>query len=300
MIKVVVLFLALFIFLVPLIGCYNQRHYDKQDEAPSITVLVGDIEIEWTVGLNEWNGRIYDRICNFHALMSRITVEDLVYVRNGETITIQFVGKAPNEYRLTEHILRETGDRKYSINGMEYDISFDKNNTTIFTIEPNFATALSSNGMDYEPGNTIKGYLLFARWGDNTCEYGFIIRGDAAITISREPLPSISILNVSPSGLSFVLDNPTDNEIIFGEDYSLLVKDNNIWETVIPIIEDWGFNDVANILAPNETSVSMDINWQWLFGELPAGNYIFRKSVIFIRSPGDYDEFIVEQQFTIG
>jgi hypothetical protein len=297
--KLVVIAISILIILTALAGCDN-NNISKPDEAPAITVLAGDIEIEWTFGLDEWNGRVYDRRCNFQGLMSRMTVEDLMYVKNGETITIQFDGNAPDEYRLTEHILRETGDRKFNFDGMEYDISFDNDNKAMFTIEPNFAIALSSKSMDYEPGNTIKGYLLFARWGGNECEYGFIISGDAAVTISHELLPSMSIQNISPTGLSFILENPTDNEMIFGEDYSLFVKEGNFWRNVEPIIEDWGFNDEGFFVAPNESSALTEVNWQWLFGDLPDGDYIFRKSVVYLRSPGDYDEFILEQQFTIG
>ena len=41
------------------------------------------------------------------------------------------------------------------------------------------AAMLSSNSKDYEPENTIRGFKLICSWGDNECEYGFIITSDA-------------------------------------------------------------------------------------------------------------------------
>jgi hypothetical protein len=56
-----------------------------------------------------------------------------------------------------------------------------------FAIKPNIATSLSSYSGDYLPGNTIKGYRLVVKWGENECEYAFIIRGDAAILMTTTP-----------------------------------------------------------------------------------------------------------------
>ena len=269
------------------------------DEPPSITVMAGDISIGWQVGKNEWNGSIYDRMDNFHRIMSQTSFDDLPYVGNGETITIQFAGDVPESYTLTEYILRDTGDMKYNIPGMECVISFDSDGFGAFFVEPNFATGLSSNSEDYLPGNTIKGYRLVCRWGRNVCEYGFIIRSDAFVSMSFEPLPFMTILSTSPSGLTFTITNPTENEYIYGESYSLLVFSANRWDSVEPITESWGFNSIGYTLEPNATSDEAEINWQWLFGDLPPGDYMLQKSIIYLRSPGDFDEFFMEQQFSI-
>ncbi|MCL1793961.1 MAG: M56 family metallopeptidase [Oscillospiraceae bacterium] len=169
------------------------------NEPPEITVKAGDYAIDWTVGLNKWNGDIYDRLDNFTEIMSHYrSTSNLPYIRNGETITITIDGIVPDSTTVTEYILNESGNRKYNAIGMSYDVHFSFwnnvfsraiNRSASFTItpEPNYATALSSFSGDYEPGNTIKGYGILCTWGDNECEYGFIIRGDAAITMTHEP-----------------------------------------------------------------------------------------------------------------
>jgi len=155
------------------------------DEPPSITVQSGDTEINWVVGKNIWDFSIYDRLDNFQWIMSDTVFDELPYILNGEEVTITFDSKLPDSVTLTEHILRESGDEKYNIPGMDYNVTLKASKSKAsFRIEPNWMTALSSFSGDYAPGATIKGYRLVCSWGDNECEYGFIIRGDAAVIMT--------------------------------------------------------------------------------------------------------------------
>lgn len=152
-------------------------------EPPTITIQHDGTEINWIVGKNKWNGNIYDREDNFKLIMSNTTTGELPYIKNGENIMIQLDGHVPDSVTLSEYILRENGDVKYNMAGMPYDVHFGiLNHTGTFTLTPNYTTSLSSYSGDYAPGNTIKGYRLVCTWGENECEYGFVIKGDAAIT----------------------------------------------------------------------------------------------------------------------
>ena len=42
-----------------------------------------------------------------------------------------------------------------------------------------------------------------------------------------------------------------------------------------------------------------DINWEWIYGELPAGEYRIGKEIMNFRAPGDYDTEIVYAEFVI-
>jgi len=166
------------------------------EEPPSITVRSGSTEIDWVVGKNIWNNSIYDRLDNFQWIMRDTVIDELPYIQNGETITIVFDSRIPDSVALTEHLLRGNGDEKYNISGMECEVTLDASDSRAsFTIETNWATALSSDSGDYAPGGTIKGYRLVCRWGDNECEYGFIIRGDAAVIMT--PIDGTSVTTVS-------------------------------------------------------------------------------------------------------
>ena len=54
-------------------------------------------------------------------------------------------------------------------------------------MEPNIATAFSSNYKDYEKGATIKGYRMIFDWGESETEVLFVVR-----TGSNEKLNSSS------------------------------------------------------------------------------------------------------------
>jgi len=111
---------------------------------------------------------------------------------------------------------------------------------------------------------------------------------------------SIILHNVSPNGISFHFENKTDNRYTYGEDYVLYVREGNDWRIVDPIIEKWGFNAIGYTLEPQSITDTITINWQWLFGQLPPGEYQIQKTILFIREPGDYDRFIVDQYFKIA
>jgi hypothetical protein len=207
---------------------------DTPGEPPAITVKSGQYSIDWTVGKNKWNGAVYDRLDVFQDLMPRYrSVSNLPYVKNGELITIAINGTVPDSVTLTEHILSSNGNRKYNIDGMTYDVSFGiLNRVGTFTLTPNYATGLSSFSGDYEPGNTIKGYSLICTWGNNECEYGFIIRGDAAITMTaRDDVVSVTIWKDDEGKTRFTL---TDNELP---------------PTPVQLSEGRVFNDVAGLNA---------------------------------------------------
>ncbi len=154
-------------------------------EPPKIIIQYDGNEINWIVGKNKWNGSIYDREDNFKLIMSGTTTGELPYIKNGEDILIQLEGDVPDSAMLSEYILRENGEVKYNM-GTSYNLRFGiLNRKGDFTLLPNPNTLLSSYSGDYVPGNTIKGYRLVCTWGGNECEYGFIIRSDAAFTVNQ-------------------------------------------------------------------------------------------------------------------
>jgi len=157
------------------------RLFLPPNEPPEINVKSGDMEIPWFVGLNRWNGNIYDRSDDFQQLMTDKTIEDLVYIQNGEQIEITFEGLAPSKVMLTEYILNDNGSVKYVIEKAYltyYTIVNDGQvslRSFVFTVEPNNLVSYisSSSSNDY-----IKGYRFVVNWYGNECEYSYIIRGN--------------------------------------------------------------------------------------------------------------------------
>jgi beta-lactamase regulating signal transducer with metallopeptidase domain len=166
--------------------------YLNPENPPAISVSANGKPLEWIVGINVWNGAIVDRAENFMAFMEGETIDDLPLVSIGETVTVDFGGYPPSAVIVSESILNESGAPKWRTDEFpkNYNIGM-AGGIGKFTIEPNYATALSSNSADYAPGRTIKGYKLVCQWlkpdgSTNECEYAFVIRGDAAISMVQE------------------------------------------------------------------------------------------------------------------
>ncbi|MDR1629504.1 MAG: hypothetical protein LBS36_04745 [Oscillospiraceae bacterium] len=197
MIKKTALLLAIsMLFAMLLVGCANETGSLTVGGFPKIKVYSGNTDIEWVVGMNRLGNAQTDREDNLIGIIKDNAPGDLVYLKNGESITIEFDGKLPDTVKLTEHIIKADGSAKYTTEhkGTAIDIAFKKGKGS-FVIEKNYATALSSNSADYAPGATIKGYRLLCNFGTDECEYAFVIRGDAAFTMTAETFAPRELLN---------------------------------------------------------------------------------------------------------
>lgn len=152
--------------MILLAGCTPAKK-----EGQKIIVTAGKVNIS-----------VYSHRENFLSIMDSLSLDDLDYIKNNKNILMEFNGKIPKSIRLSEHILNEKGEPKFSTEekGKDIDIKWNKNKAS-FKIGPNFATSFSSAGHDYNPGATIKGYRLVCDWGESNSEHFFVIRGDSAI-----------------------------------------------------------------------------------------------------------------------
>ncbi len=111
----------------------------------------------------------------------------------------------------------------------------------------------------------------------------------------------LSVKDVTASGLTLVCTQsggePT-GELQTGTEYRLMVLENEVWKEVPTIIENFGWNSLA-YLIPLEDSVEFEIDWQWLYGELPVGVYKIEKEFIDFKETGKYDTAVYEVEFEI-
>jgi hypothetical protein len=209
------LFLPAIAFLMALSGC-------NPSEPPKLKITAGDSELLYVVGLDEWNGNTYSSGDNFTFIMQDNSLSDLPRVALGETISIEFDGKAPDSVKLTDHVLASDGTHTFTVekaNGTHtfavestIDIAFSKGKGS-FTLGKNWTAALGSS--DDMPDASIRGFRLVCTWGDNECEYAFIIRSDP---------PTISTGPESTAGDTSAEQMPDDFDFTLG--YGLLSKDN--------------------------------------------------------------------------
>lgn len=112
---------------------------------------------------------------------------------------------------------------------------------------------------------------------------------------------TLSVKNVTTCGLTLVCTQsggePT-GELQTGTEYHLMVLENEVWQDVPTIIENFGWNSLA-YLIPLENSVEFEIDWEWLYGELPVGIYRIEKEFIDFKETGKYDTAVYEVEFEI-
>ena len=131
-----------------------------------------------------------------------------------------------------------------------------------------------------------------------------------ALYIGDEGFPdwgiTLSVKNVTPSGLTLVVTqkggNPTGS-LDTGEAYYLITLVDGTWKTVeeLPLpegVDGRGFNSLAYLIPRGETR-EFDIDWAWIYGELPNGTYRLIKEFMDFRETGNYDTFNYWIEFEI-
>jgi hypothetical protein len=104
--------------------------------------------------------------------------------------------------------------------------------------------------------------------------------------------------SISSTGLSLTFRNTGTHNGLFGESYALEICIDDTWYAVPYIIDNYAFTMIGYPLDPGATK-TMDVDWNWLYGKLTAGNYRIIKSILDFRGSGDYDEYILAAEFSL-
>ena len=102
---------------------------------------------------------------------------------------------------------------------------------------------------------------------------------------------TLSATEISATGMTLVCAQSggvTSGELQTGSEYKLFVLKADRWIEVPTVIKEYGWDAVAYMIPKNE-SREFEINWEWLYGELPAGKYRIGKEIMDFRASGDYD-----------
>lgn len=134
-------------------------------EPPEIRVTYAGKEITYSVGKNEWNGAMYDRLDVLQQVQAKSSGSGLTLVPAGETIDIEFLGKVPLAYTLTEEVIDASGEIVPQDSRTDIPIQF-KNGKGSFVLSESDADSSEEEK---------RGFRLTCKWGTNECEYGFVI-----------------------------------------------------------------------------------------------------------------------------
>jgi len=154
------------------------------------------------------------------------------------------------------------------------------------------------------------GFRDYYTFNNNTKENGSEASEEAATApgLADEGFPdwglNLSVENVTSTGLTLVVTqsggNPTGEFLMTGEPYRLFTLVDGTWEVVeeLPLpegVDGRAWNSIGYPISKGETR-EFEINWEWMFGELPSGTYRIIKEFMDYRKTGDYDtsEYWVE------
>lgn len=154
------------------IGCTAKPTQGTPGEPPELIITIGEKQLDYVVGKNIWNGSIYDREDTFQTILKNKS--EISYIEIGSTSKISFKSNPPSKVIMWDHLIDEKGNNIYS-DKVTINIPLDlKNGKGSFEIKKHMASALSSY---YVEGKIdIRGFRMIATWGENECEYAFIIK----------------------------------------------------------------------------------------------------------------------------
>lgn len=108
----------------------------------------------------------------------------------------------------------------------------------------------------------------------------------------------MEVIEASKTSAKLEIINPTDLEVIYGEDYDLQVNHNGKWSSLPYLIDNWGFKSIGYEAVKDEP-VIWEVDWKVFHGELSPGTYRIVKSVMDFRESGDYTNYHLSAEFTI-
>lgn len=111
------------------------------------------------------------------------------------------------------------------------------------------------------------------------CAYVDIVgnKGSVFTPIEIETV-SINISDISLTGATITIKDTNKNPYTYGEWYKIEKQINDKWYEVKTTTDDYWFNAMEYLVDKNN-EVKFVIDWEWLYGELPLGNYRILKQV---------------------
>ena len=159
-------------------GCTSPESPLKSpQEPPKLIITIGDKEIEYVVAKNKWNNSIYNREGAFQTILKKDSKIELPYVELGKIADISFKTFPPTTLTISDILIGADGIPIYSDKEVTKIPVKLKDGKCSFEVKKHIASALSSY---YVEGKTVlRGFSMIATWGENECEYAFIIRTDS-------------------------------------------------------------------------------------------------------------------------
>ncbi|MGM9974573.1 MAG: hypothetical protein ACI33K_11100 [Clostridiaceae bacterium] len=141
------------------------------EEPPEISIIAGNVSLPWVVGLNKWDGAIYDREDTFKDFFNKNN--EVIELELGTKITIDFKDHEPDEVVVEEYILKDNGEQ-FSEGSEPKDIEgiTFKGDKMTFVLEE--SSEVPSEAVIN--GYIMRGFRVTCTWGENECEYAIVVK----------------------------------------------------------------------------------------------------------------------------
>ena len=83
---------------------------------------------------------------------------------------------------------------------------------------------------------------------------------------------TMALSDVTPTGAVVTIQDSNEEPYVYGEWYVIKREKDGLWYEAKTKITDYGFNEIGWLVDDNG-QLTMDVDWEWLYGELPAGHY---------------------------
>ena len=83
---------------------------------------------------------------------------------------------------------------------------------------------------------------------------------------------TMTISAVTPTGATVTIQDSNPEPAVYGEWFQIQREKGGVWYEVKTKISNYGFNEIG-WLTDDNGQLTMDVNWEWLYGKLPAGHY---------------------------
>ena len=83
---------------------------------------------------------------------------------------------------------------------------------------------------------------------------------------------TMTVSDVTPAGATVTIQDSNPEPFVYGEWYVIEREKDGLWYEAKTKITDYGFNEIGWLVDDNG-QLTMDVDWEWLYGELPAGHY---------------------------
>lgn len=114
-------------------------------------------------------------------------------------------------------------------------------------------------------------------------------------TVPNEIELSLKKDTLTPTGITLIITNNSSTyDFVYGADYGIETYTNEQWQEV-PALNDHVVFTIAYIIHPN-SSKDFKIDWNYIYGELPQGDYRIVKKFNKVEAFDDISDVITSQE----